>query len=103
MLVIIELLYNTMIVKKPSIAKPISQLGVKSLQVYCLSIALLSFWLPKLYGKFCSLLESNIFATNRFFYSFVFTPVLAISYAVLLYYIVILLEKTKASKVIFGR
>ena len=102
-MVILELLHRMVFVKKPTLAKPLASLGVKSLQIYCASVSILSFWLPKLYGKICSIIGSNVFATNMVVYNCVFTPVLAIVYAVLLYNIVVLLDKIKVSKVLFGR
>ena len=103
MMVILELLHRLVFVKRLTLAKPLASLGIKSLQIYCVSVSILSFWLPKLYGKICSMIGSNIFATNMVVYNYVFTPILAIVYAVLLYYIVVLLEMIKVSKVLFGR
>lgn len=103
MMVILELLHRMVFVKRSTLAKPLASLGVKSLQIYCVSVSILSFWLPKLYGKICSMIGSNVFATNMAVYNCVFTPILAIVYAVLLYYIVVLLETIKVSKVLFGR
>ncbi len=82
----------------------ISRIGQKSLQIYCFSVSLLSFFLPKLYGAFCEkIVGQNIFAKNMFLYNFIFTPLIAICYAFGLYYLIKLLEKVKISKVIFGR
>ena len=103
MMVVIEILYRLIFVKKPAIIKTVSQLGVKSLQVYCLSVSLLSFWLPKLYKKLCGFTAGNIFASNMLVYNYLFTPLVAILYALLIYYIVKLMDKTKISRVIFGR
>ena len=102
-LVIIELIYNLLICKKPVLGKPAVQLGKKSLQVYCLSIALLSFWLPKAYSKFCNMAGSNIFASNMILYNFVFTFLLAVLYAIVIYLFALLLEKIKIGKLLFGR
>ena len=103
MMVILEVIHRMVFVKKPTLAKPLASIGIKSLQIYCVSVSILSFWLPKLYGKFCSVIGSNVFATNMVIYNYVFTPILAIVYAVLLYCIVVLLEKIKVSQVLFGR
>ena len=82
----------------------ISRIGQKSLQIYCLSLSLLSSFLPKLYSLFCEkIVGQNLFAQNMVLYNFLFTPVIAIGYAVVLYYLIRLLEKTKISKVVFGR
>ena len=102
-LVILEVIYNNLICKKLIIAKPVAQLGKKSLQVYCLSIPLLSFWLPKVYSKFCNKIGGNFFAANMYLYNFIFTFFLAVLYAIAIYYFAILLEKVKVGKLIFGR
>lgn len=81
----------------------ISNLGRKSLQVYCVSIPLLSFFLPKVYSLFCVKIGINLFAQNMLLYNFVYTLILALCYAVVLYYCIKLLEKIKVSKVVFGR
>lgn len=99
-LTIIELLYRFMFVKKPALTKPIECLGRKSLQMYCISVSVLSFWLPVLYEK---VLGNNIFASNIMIYNFVFTPLVAVIFAILIYYIVKLFEKIRVSKVLFGR
>ena len=102
-LVIVELVYNALILRKPIIGNPLAKLGKKSLQIYCISVSLLSFWLPKLYTKFCNVVGSNIFAANMWLYNLLVTPCLAIVYAIVIYFFVKLLEKIKISKVIFGR
>ena len=102
-LLLIEIIHKGMITKKPIIAKPISSLGKKSLQVYCISVSLLSFWLPIIFGKVCGLIGRNIFVSHMWFYNFVLTPIIAVVYAVLIYYFVKLLEKIKVGKLIFGR
>ena len=103
MLTIIELLYRFVFVKKPAIIKPIECLGRKSLQMYCISVSVLSFWLPKLYAKMCNLLGNNIFASNIIVYNCIFTPLVAVVFSILIYYIVKLLERIRISKVLFGR
>ena len=101
-LVIIELLFKLPIFKN-CISKPVSALGIKSLQIYCMSTSLLSFWLPEIYNKLCSMTGSNFFASNVIIYNFIFTPLLAIVYATGIYYVVMFMEKIKISKIIFGR
>lgn len=103
MMVILELLHRFVFLKKPALAKPIANLGIKSLQMYCISVSVLSFWLPKLFSKICSLLGSNVFASNMIVYNYLFTPCLTIVFAILIYYVIKLLEKIKASRVLFGR
>ena len=102
-LLLIEIIYKGMITKKPIIAKPISSLGKKSLQVYCISVSLLSFWLPKIVTKVCSIVGRNVLVSHIWLYNFVFTPIIAVAYAILIYYFVKLLEGIKMSKLIFGR
>ena len=98
-----EIVYKAIIEKKPIIAKPFASIGKKSLQVYCLSVSLLSFWLPIIFGKVCGLIGKNIFVSHMWFYNFVFTPIIAIAYAIIIYYVVRLLERFKVGKLIFGR
>lgn len=83
--------------------KATAALGKESLQVYCLSVSLLSYFLPKVYAHFCARIGLNIFAQNMIIYNIVFTPIVAIGYAVGLYYLVKLLDRVKIGKVIFGR
>ena len=80
-----------------------ASLGKKSLQVYCLSVSLLSFFLPKIYNFVCMKTGFNIFAQNMIVYNMFFTPVIAIIYCIGLYYLVRTLEKIIIGKVIFGR
>lgn len=82
----------------------VSKIGQRSLQIYCLSVSLLSFFLPKLYDSFCErIIGFNLFAQNMLLYNFIFTPTIAICYAVGLYWLIKFLERIKISKVIFGR
>ncbi len=105
-LVILEYLYKQckqVFLKKTGIVKPLSHLGMKSLQVYCLSVSLLSFWLPKLHNQLCSVLGGNRFASNMLMYDFVYTPLVAILYAIIICCIVRMMEKTKVNRIIFWR
>ena len=102
-LVVIEFILKHIIANKPMIAKPLSLLGAKSLQVYCLSVPILSFWLPKIYAKVCDWVGSNALVSNMYIYNFVFTPFLALFYSILLYFLVKLMDKLKISRVVFGR
>lgn len=82
----------------------VSKIGQKSMQIYCFSVSMLSFFLPKVYSAFCEkVVGYNLFSQNMSLYNFVFTPLIAICYAVGLYWLIKLLEKIKVSKVIFGR
>ena len=80
-----------------------SLLGRNSLQIYCLSMPLLTGYMRHGYRKFVEVIGSNLFAQNVFVFDFLFTPVLAAVWAVALYYLVVLLKKTKLHKLIFGR
>lgn len=105
-LVILEWFVILMKKAKPLelLGQAISRIGQKSLQIYCISVSLLSSFLPKFYSLFCErIVGHNLFAQNMVLYNFLFTPLIAIGYAAVLYYLIRLLEKTKISKVIFGR
>ena len=81
----------------------VSCLGRNSLQIYCLSYSLLSGYMKHLYRKAVELMGSNLFAQNQLVYDFLFTPLLAIAWSVLLYYLVMLMRKTRLHRLIFGR
>lgn len=81
----------------------VSWMGRNSLQVYCLSVSLLSGYLPHLYRKFTELIGGNIFAENELLYDYLFMPVLAAVWAAGLCCMVLLLKKTRLHKLIFGR
>ena len=101
-LVIIEYLFqHTKLENNPRFARSISQLGVHSLQVYCLSVPLLSFWLPIIHERLYRLVK--VFCTSSFIYSFLYTPFVAILYAIIIYYLIKLLDKSKISRILFGR
>ena len=82
-------------------------LGKKSLQIYVVSVVFLSAYLPKMmaviskfgaFEKFYQTINVNILV-----YDCVFMALLAIMYAIALYWIVTLMEKIKLSKIVFGR
>ena len=82
----------------------LEKLGKKSLQIYALSLPLLSSLLSRGLPAVLQYLGiENIFVRNMIIYNFVFTLSLAVVYAVGLYLVVRLLEKAKISKILFGR
>lgn len=105
-LVLLEWFIKAMTKAKPIelLGHAIARIGQKSLQIYCFSVSLLSFFLPKFYDVFCEKIAGqNLFAQNMILYNFLFTPIIAICYAVGLYWLIKFLEKIKISKMIFGR
>lgn len=80
-----------------------SRLGEHSLQIYCLSAPLLSYFLPIAYGKVVQLLGGNLFAQNMLLFHLLLMPALSAAYALGLYLLVVLLKKTKIHGLIFGR
>ena len=86
-----------------AVLKGLSCLGRNSLQIYCLSASLLSVYLPHLYRKFAELVGGNLFAKNAVVYDFLFTPLLAVCWSVLLYGVVCLMKRCKVHTLIFGR
>ena len=81
----------------------VSKLGENSLSVYCLSVSLLSYYLPRLYNLFVDMAGRNVFAENMFFFNLVFTPALACIYSLVLYAIILVLKKYKLHRIIFGK
>ena len=55
------------------------------------------------YRKAVELMGSNLFAKNHLVYDFLFTPLLSIVWAVVLYYLVVLMRKCRLHRLIFGR
>lgn len=103
---LLELVYKHIIVrfKKPIISTAVSKMGVKSLQIYTLSVPFLSIYLSEFFPVFLSKLNiDNIFAKNMFVYNFIFTLILSICYSFVLWYIIKLLERLKITNVLFGK
>ncbi len=105
--VLVESIYNFVIIKKPQfiLFKATSYLGEKSLQIYALSVIFLSSYLAICYPKIIKLLpQVNTFFTNHMWiYNFGFTLLLAVAYSIGISLIIKLLEKSKISKILFGR
>ena len=105
-LTVLGLLYEkyTCRVKKPVVSTWLKALGKKSLQVYVLSVPLLSAFLSVGFPLLLKLLRmENVFVQNPLVYNVVFTLSLAVVYAFGLYFAVKLLERLKLSKLLFGR
>ena len=83
--------------------KGVSLLGRNSLQVYCLSVPLLTGYMRHGYRKLVEIIGSNVFAQNRTVYDLLFTPALALVWSFVLYYLVVLLKKSRLHSLIFGR
>lgn len=90
---------------KEKVLFKLDYLGKKSLQIYALSVALLSFYLPKIanfiYEK-CNVIEIY-FANNQGIYSLVVTFVVAVLYCFVLSGVLLLFDKAKITKYIYGR
>ena len=84
-------------------ARAIACLGRNSLQIYCLSLPLLSGYLPHLWRKAAEILGGDLFAENIAVFDFLFTPLLSAAWSVFLYGLVVLLKKTRLHRLIFGR
>lgn len=81
-----------------------ANLGAKSLQIYVLSIPLLSAFLSVAFPIGLRILDTgNVFAQHVLTYTYVFTPILAVLYSFALYYVALKLEKWKISRILFGR
>lgn len=82
----------------------IAKLGENSLQIYGLSVSLLSGYLPILYRKLTETPFHQIIQMNNWYlYNLVVTPLVAVAYCFGLYYLVCWLKKAKIHKYIFGR
>lgn len=103
---VLQIVYTKIVLKtkRRIISRGFSLLGEKSLQIYSLSIPFLSVYLSVAFPIALNLLNiNNIFVENMFIYNFAFTFLLAIIYAFILYYIIKLLEKTRITKILFGK
>lgn len=89
--------------KSTFICKGLTNIGKTSLQIYCLSNAMLSGWLSFGFPFIVNAVGGNVFTHNMVVYNFLFTPILALLYCVGLYYVVKLFDKIKLSKILFGR
>ncbi len=87
----------------PWIVKGFGKLGESSLQIYCLSVPLLSGYLPIVYDKVIQIFGGNIFAQNVVLFNFLFTPLLAALYAAGLYLLILALKKVRVHSLLFGR
>ena len=106
MITVLQFIYHniSLKVKKPWLSIGLSKMGQKSLQIYAFSVAFLSFYLSHYFLRLLSILNiDNIFAENMMIYNYVFTPILAIGYAFALYFVVIIFEKMKVSRIMFGK
>lgn len=87
----------------PKLVTAISRLGENSLQIYCLSVSLLSGYLPILLRVIMKPYGFNVLAANWSIYNLVFTPLLSILYCAGLYLLVHMLRKLNIHSYIFGR
>lgn len=105
--VCLEVFYKFVICKTCSLSfwQTLERFGSKSLQIYVVSVSLLSGYLPLLYNLTKNIFPSlDIFlASHILFYNCVFTVCIALAYSAILYFIIKLFEKIKLSKIIFGR
>ena len=81
----------------------LSKLGQNSMSIYCLSVSLLSWYLPRIYNNLIVERFGNVFAENWIVYNLIFTPMLTICYCITLYYLVCMMKKWKVHQVVFGR
>ena len=103
---VLEFLYKRMLYDMyvPAWGRGLAKMGEKSMQIYVISVAFLSLYLPKYFREMLNAWGTgNIFAKNAFVYNFIFTLALAVAYSFAMYYLTKLLEKTKISKILFGK
>lgn len=89
--------------RMPKLLSALSRLGEDSLQVYCLSVSLLTGYLPHIVHKCMEPFGYNLLAENWVFFNLIFTPLLAAIYCAGLLAVVRLLRKTGIHALIFGR
>lgn len=89
--------------RTPKLLTALSWLGENSLPIYCLSVSLLSGYLPHIIHKCMEPFGYNLLAENWVFYNLVFTPLLAAIYCAGLLAVVRLLRKTGIHTLFFGR
>ena len=97
---IFKLLYDK---NKIDLLKPICKLGENSLQIYCLSVSLLSHYLPLICEVIYTNIGNNILIDNINVYNFIYTPILAAFYVIMLYGITLLIKNINCNKIIFGK
>lgn len=102
-LVLTELLLDLFSSRLPWLVKGLAKLGENSLQLYILSVPLLSGYLPVVYEKAMQLFGRNVLAENMLLYNFLFTPLLTAAVGAGLYLVVQLLRKWNLHSLIFGR
>ena len=103
-LVILELTVKV-ISNRRKITAPVkftAKLGEKSLQVYILSCIFVSQYLPRIVKKAVASAGHNALADNMLMYA-IFTFILAALFSIGLLMLVKVLERTKISKVLFGK
>lgn len=83
--------------------KPLAKMGENSLQIYCISTAVISGYLPVLYPMIDAAIGYDPFAGRMWLYDFVFTPLLALGYAAVIGIMIWCLKKLKVHSLIFGR
>lgn len=81
----------------------LSRLGENSLPIYCLSVPLLSGYLPHVFRKCMEPFGYNLLAENWILYNLIFTPLLAAGYCAALLVVIRLLKKIGIHKLFFGR
>lgn len=104
-LVLVELVFRWCVKDRrtPKLLNALSQLGENSLAIYCLSIPLLSGYLPLIFRKCMEPFGYNLLAENWVIYNLIFTPILAAVYGAGLLAVVKLLRKAGIHTLIFGR
>lgn len=81
-----------------------AKLGVVSLQIYVMQRICLEFVASKVYQIISKEIGFNLLAQNTFLYNFVFTPLIALTFAIVLFHITKLINKNnKLSYILFGR
>ena len=83
---------------------PLYAFGKKSLEIYCWSILLLSFLLPKAVKFVYNRVSGTVyFLTNSIYVYHIIAFVTAIIYVTVIYYFVKLSEKIRLNKILFGK
>lgn len=87
----------------PKLLTAVSRLGENSLQIYVISVPLLSMYLSVIYDKVTAVLGFPLFGEDPWMLGLLYAPVLSVIYAVGLYMVLMLLKRLGIHSLVFGR
>ena len=104
-LVLLELIYKYAFsnVVGYRLGEWLEKIGNYSLQIYCISVLILSSYLKPISHLISEMLDIHILPQKWLLYDCIITPTISIIYVLIIILIIKILEKTKLDKMIFGR